>query len=271
VKSFEQNQQRDGGRSTLGTRFQSWSYTPERGGDAVQVQRAGLFTRRRMGDRSELTTNLFVDQIEPEQQGGSRTVLTYDTYLTLWPNESLRIDIGSNRATFDNVKSLEQGITATALTFSMDVAPNRRTRLTTRFSASDYSDGNRRLWGQLEAERRIWRRQNLFLGARYTATGYARQLDNGYFNPKSYRQLVATAHFYGGGGPRLFYDLEGAYGREDAVPGGRKPFSSGSLRLTYRVRERMEIQAHYSFFSTRQESSGGFARRTTGLSLRFRL
>jgi hypothetical protein len=270
-QSFAHNMQQNAGRTTLGTRFQSWSYTPEEGGDAVQVRRAGLFARHRASDRSELNTTIFVDQIEPEQQGDSRTVLTYDTYLTLWPNEKLRFDIGSNRTTFDNVKSLKQGITATALTASMDVTPDRQTRLTTRLNASSYSDGNRRLGGQLEAERRVWPRRNLFLGARYTAAHYAKQLDNGYFNPQSYWQLVATAHLYGRVGSRLFYDVDGTYGREDSVPGGRKPSSSGSLRLTYQVKQRLEIQAHHSFFSTRQEANGGFSRRTTGLSLRFGL
>jgi tetratricopeptide (TPR) repeat protein len=272
-ESFQHNLRLNDGRTAVGPRYQQWTYEPE-GGSSVFVQRAGVYARQRFSDRMELTSSTFVDRIEPEG-GRERTLLTYDTYLTLWPNDTLRFDIGSNRSTFDNVKSLRDGITATSLSLSMDVAPDRLTRLTTRLNWGDYSDGNHRRWAQVEVERRVGtakrRGRNLFLGARYTHMGFDRPLDNGYFNPKSYRQAVATARFYGRGSDRLSYDFEGSFGREDAASDGRKPFSSAGARLSYRAGDRTAIEVRHSFFSSQQESSGGFSRQTTAVSIRFGL
>jgi tetratricopeptide (TPR) repeat protein len=270
-ESFQHNLKLNNGRSTVGLRYQHWLYEPEQGPASVDVERVGAHSRHRFSDRMELTSNLFVDRIETDTGAEERTLLTYDTYLTLWPNDTLRFDIGSSRTTFDNVKSLMKGITATAVSVSMDVVPDPMTRLTTRFNQSDYSDGNHRRWAQLEAERRVWKRRDLFLGARYTHISFDKQLDNGYFNPKSYRQGVVTARLHGRGGRYLSYDLDGSYGREDAVPDGKKPFSSAGARLSYRVKDRTEIELRHSFFSSNQVSSGGFSRQTTAVSLRFGL
>jgi tetratricopeptide (TPR) repeat protein len=273
-ESFQHDLRLNNGRTTVGPRYQHWGYEPEQGPDSVSVERVGAHARHRFSDRMELNHNVFVDRIEPST-GKERTLLTYDTYLTLWPNDTLRFDIGSNRTTFDNVKSLKQGITATAVSVSMDVVPDRMTRLTTRFNWADYSDGNHRRWTQLEAERRVGtaKRQGrkLFLGGRYTHIDYDRQLNNGYFNPKSYRQVVATARFHGRANDRLSYDFEGSYGREDAEPDGRRPFSSAGARLSYKVKARTEIEVRHSFFSSEQVSSGGFSRQTTAVSVRFGL
>jgi hypothetical protein len=271
VASLQQDLTLNGGRTTVGPRYQRWDYEPERGPTPVVVQRPGVYARHRISDRSELTSTVFVDRIEPERGAQERTVLTYDTYLTLRPTDLLRFYIGSNRTTFDNVKSLLQGISATQASVSMDVVPDQRTGLAARFNWSDYTDGNRHRWAQFEVKRQVWRRRNLFLGARYTTVDFAKQLDNGYFNPKSYRSLVATLNVWGHSGDRFYYNLEGAYGRENAEPDGAKPFSSGGVRLTYKLGERMDLEAGWSFFSTKQESSGGFARRTASVSFRYGL
>lgn len=268
VQSYEQNFQLHDGRTTLGPRYQSYDYDPRRGQPSISVHRPGLFGRHRLGDRTEVTGSLYLDQIDPGGRRKSHTLVTYNTYLTLWPNDLLRFYVGSSRATFDNVKSLTQGITATYANFSMDVVPEERTRLTTRFNWGDYTDGNRQLWGQLELERRLRTDPDLLIGVRYTRFGFSKRLDNGYFNPDSYQSGVFTLRFYGHTGGRFYYDLDGAYGREHANPGGGKPFSSWGVRLTYRITDRVEIQARDQFFSSREASSGGFSRRTKGIFLR---
>jgi hypothetical protein len=150
----------------------------------------------------------------------------------------------------------------------MDVLPDEKTRFTTRFNWGSYTDGNARNWGQVEAERRVWTHPNLLIGVRYTAFGFSKRLDNGYFNPDSYQAGVLTLRIDGHDGDRFRYDFDGSYGREHASPGGSKPFRSASVRLTYKLADRMQIEGRYQFFSSSQASSGGFARRTTGISLR---
>jgi hypothetical protein len=96
-------------------------------------------------------------------------------------------------------------------------------------------------------------------------------LNDGYFNPSSYHALVATARLNGPTGRSFSYDLDGAFGREQSSPGGGRPYSSAGARLSYRVGKRTDLQGYYQFFSSRQASSGGFARSTTGVFLRFLL
>jgi tetratricopeptide (TPR) repeat protein len=269
TESFQQNFQQNEGRTTLGARYQKISYAPDRGQSGIAVKRPGMFARHWFSDRSELTANLYLDLIEPGGSHTNHTEVTYDTYFTLWPNDVLRFDLGSSRTTFDNVNSLRRGITGTYANFSMDVTPDEKTRLTARFNWGSYSDGNQRRWGQVEAEQRVWTHPNLLIGVRYTAFGFSRRLDHGYFNPGTYQAGVLTLRIYGHAGDRLSYDLDGSYGREHANPGGGKPSRSAGVRLTYKLADRMQIEGRYQFFSSTQASSGGFARRTTGLSLRF--
>jgi hypothetical protein len=230
-----------------------------------------VYGRHRFNDGVELTGNLYADFIEPEADQKSHTELTYDLYATLWPNDRFRFDLGSRRETFDNVKSLALGITGTYATFSMDFLPEQNTRLTTRANWGAYSDGNERYWAQLEAERRVWLHPALLIGARYTVMGFSEMLDHGYFNPSAYHSGVLTLHLYGHSGKRVYYDFDGSYGRETASPGGSKPNTSAGARLNYLINKRLEIQARYTYFSSVQASSGGFARRTTGIYLRFAL
>jgi len=269
TKSFQQHFQYDEGRTTLGARYQEITYDPARSQPAIAVKRPGVFARHRFGDRSELTGNFFLDLVEPGGHARGYTEVTYDTYLTLWPSDVLRFDLGSSRTTFDNVTSLTRGITGTYANFSMDVVPDEKTRFTTRFNWGSYTDGNERHWGQVEAERRVWTHPNLLIGARYTAFGFSKRLDHGYFNPDTYQAGVLTLRVYGHDGDRFHYDFDGSYGREHANPGGSKPFRSASVRLGYKLADRIEIEGRYQFFSSTQSSSSGFARRTTGISLRF--
>lgn len=271
VQRFHQELHLGAGRTTIGAQYERYLYDPGHGLSAITVDRPGLFARRRLSNQSELTASLSTDLIQPAGQTGGHTVLTYDTYLTLWPNDRLRFDIGSNRTTFDNITSLTRGVSATYATFSMDLTPDEKTRFSTRANWGAYTDGNERGWLQLEAERRLRTAPNLLLGARYTGFGFSRTLANGYFNPSGYHALVATARLQGPSGRRFSYDLDGAFGREHSSPGGGRPYSSASARLSYRIGKRMDVQGYYQFFSSRQASSGGFARRTTGLSFHFLL
>ena len=269
VESLWQDVTLQDGRTTVGPRFQRYDYNPGQGQPSLMVNRPGIFGRHRFNDKTELTANLNADLIEPPGTQKSHAALTYDTYATLWPSDKFRFDLGSSRVTFDNITSLSRGITGTYANFSIDYLPEENTRLTTRANWGGYSDGNERRWTQIEAERRVLARPALLVGARYTSFGFSKQVDDGYFNPNAYHSEVATLHLSGNQWQRLNYDLEGAYGRESSNPGGARPYSSLGARLTYQIGKRLEIQGRYGFFSSREASSGGFARHTTGVYLRF--
>ncbi len=275
VVSVQQNTQLHGGRTTVGSRYQRYDYSPPAGQIPIAVNRPGLSARHRISERSEINGSLFLDMIDPERGARSRRVLTYETYYTLWPNRHYRFDFGSRRTTFDNITSLTRGITGTYGSYSIDYLPDELLRLTVRGDWGDYSDGNSRLNTQVEAERQVWPNPHLFLGARFTDFAFSKLLDDGYYNPSSYRAAVLTFHLWGDRGPRIHYDIDGSYGREQANPDGGKPSSSLGGRLSYRLSPRMQIEGRWQFFSSRQAigagselSSSGFARHTVGLFLR---
>ena len=83
---------------------------------------------------------------------------------------------------------------------------------------------------------------------------FAKLLNNGYFNPNSYRSTVLTFHLWGDRGQRFHYDFDGSYGREHVNPGGGKPFSSLGGKLSYQLGQRMLIEGRWQFFSSRQAS-----------------
>ena len=277
VESFQQNKQLQDGRTTVGSRYQRYDYSPPHGQAPIAVNRPGVYARHRLSDRSELNGSTYLDLIEPERHVKSRRVLTYDTYYTLWPNDRFRLDLGSRRTTFDNITSLTRGISATYGSYSVDFLPDDKTKLTTRGDWGAYTDGNSRLYTQIEAAREVWSNPHLALGARYTDLSFAKLLNNGYFNPNSYQSAVLTFHLWGDRGKRFHADFDGSYGREHANPGGGKPFSSLGGKLSYRMGQRMLIEGRWQFFSSRQASgtgigselsSSGFARHTVGLFLR---
>src|SRR2546422_8949781 len=94
VESFQQNTQLQDGRTTIGSRYQRYDYSPAHGQVPITVNRPGVYARRRLSDRGELTGNLYVDLIEPERHARSRQILTYDTYYNLRPNDRFSFYLG---------------------------------------------------------------------------------------------------------------------------------------------------------------------------------
>ena len=266
---FEQDVRFNDGLTTIGARLQFQRYHSQHAGESdVTVKRPGLFARHRFNDSLEWTTGLYLDRIEPEDTGESHSDLTYDTYLTYWPGDLLRFDFGSSRTTFDNLKSLRQNITATYANVSMDVTPDDSMRFSTRFNWGDYSDGNRRLWGQVEGWRRVSFRPKLFLGLQVTAFNFSRFLDNGYFNPEDYISGALAFRTTGQAWERLSYDVTASWGAESATPEGRKAIWSAGTRLAWQASDHFEIVAQYGYFSSAVASSSGFARGTGDIFLR---
>ena len=246
---------------------QAIDYDP-RYGRTIGQRALGVDVNHRFDDFLAFSGDLWVNRLRGP--AGHDTKVTYDAFLTLRPSDSIRIDIDTNRRLFDNVRSLQLGLTATSYGGSIDFTPMDDLRLTARGSYGRYSDGNRRRTEEVEAVWKVSSRPIVEIGARGTNFNFSRLLDNGYFNPKNY---------YSGGGMvrvrttlarKLTVELAGSAGVENARPGGTKPLFSGSLQLAYMITDRWSLDGEFAHFSSRQSTSSGFSRTSASLGLHYR-
>jgi tetratricopeptide (TPR) repeat protein len=277
------------GLTTVGPRFHTYRYDPEDknqtkpGGigapvdsSNIYVYRPGLHIRHRFNDAVEWNGTGWVDVIDEKNQDDSAP-FTYDTWLTIWPNDFFRIDIGSNRTTFDNVESLRQNIKGTYANGSFDIMPDEKTRVTGRFKWGDYTDGNEHTWWQAEIERRIWNEPRVHFAVRYTGMDFTKTktLNNGYFNPNNYHSGEGRIRAYDELLPKLWYHLEVSAGYEDSSgKGNGQAIWSAAGGFSYWINDWLEVALRYGYFSSKTGSgggsSGGFDRGTGSLTLRTR-
>jgi len=201
--------------------------------------------------------------------GVSRSRLTYEAAAALMPADNLRLDFVTARRSLDNLRSLRLGVTARHYLASIDYWPGSLLKLTLRGELARYSDGNDRRWVQVEAERRLSRSPNLFVGARATVFRFDQQLDHGYFNPKSFRSVQATARGWAKIRARTWIDLSFAAGPEDSTPGGTKLAYWARGKLSQGLGERVELSLVAERLSAGQTATG-FARNSLSASLRLR-
>lgn len=282
------------GLTTVGPRFHTYRYDPEDknqfkpgmdgmlgtpddipvDSSTIYVYRPGLHVRHRFSDAIEWNGTGWVDVIDERNQDDSAP-FTYDTWLTLWPNDYFRIDVGSNRTTFDNVESLRQNIKATYANASIDMMPDEKTRITGRFRWGDYTDNNEQTWWQFEAERRApWTRPRTHFALRYTGMDFKKLLNNGYFNPNVYHSGEGRARVYDELLPGLWYHAEVSAGVEDSTGEKAQFIWSAAGGVSYWINDWLEVALRYGYFSSKTASSGGssggFDRGTGSLTLRTR-
>ena len=200
---------------------------------------------------------------------GSDAFLTYNLWGSYIPRDGFRIDAGISRSTLDNIRSGLLDIRTRTYSLSTDVGTDAAWKGSVRGSLTDFSDGNRRWWGQAEIRRRLAWSPNVFLGARYTRFSFSELFDNGYFNPKRLEAAELTGQVWGRTGP-VYYDLRGSAGQEEASPGDARFVYSGEARLTYLLDKRNQLELYLNSFSSRAGAPGGFSRTTTGITWRVR-
>jgi tetratricopeptide (TPR) repeat protein len=275
------------GLTTVGPRFHTYRYDPQDSKNVpvpasgladnssdIFVYRPGLHVRHRFNDSVEWNGTGWVDVID-EKRGDDGAPFTYDTWLTLWPNDFFRIDVGSNRTTFDNETSLRQNIKATYASASVDMMPDEKTRLTGRYRWGDYTDGNEQSWWQVEVERRAPRmRPQTHFALRYTGMDFKKKLNSGYFNPNVYHSGEVRIRDYDEVLPGLWYHAEISVGVEDSTGQSAQFIWSAAGGVSYWVTDWLEVALRYGYFSSKTASgggsSGGFDRGTGSLTLRTR-
>lgn len=254
------------GLRTAGASYARLDFDPPAGDDVAIDRISGTF-RERWGDGFELNARPALEFVHATR-GTAATELTWNAWGTWWPSDDWRFDLSSSRATLDNIRSLRAGILTTGASLSADYTPDENTRITPRLAIDRYTDGNRRTFGQLELERRVYNHPRVLAGARLTSFRFSRQLDHGYFDPSGYRSAALTLHTYGTLAGRLEYDVSGAAGVERIASEGTKPLRIGGANLSYPLTPRLRAEAGFDAFSSRQASSSGFSRRTLHAGLR---
>ena len=257
------------GASLLRPGLQYLSYVPD-SGNGVSEYSAGFDGSYRINDSSAVTGDFWLNDIEPKGFASDFTP-TYDVYLTLWPNDFLRMDFDNKRETFDNVTSLQLGITAESLGGSVDYTPFDFLRLTLRSNGSFYSDSNNRADEEAEAVWRVIDLPIIEVGLRGSGFQFSEQLNNGYFNPNSYYSGEAMFRLQTDLSDDLSVELVASGGLENANPGGNKPLIKSSLQVAYKLPDNWTLDGGVDYFSSQEANSSGFARTsiTLGLHKRF--
>ena len=259
------------GRGQVGLLLERTVYRPAAGPvEHIEVRRPGVEARYRLSDALEWSGSLFLDLIDTRGAAGDHRRWTHSTYLTWRPVDGLRLDLSSQRWTFDSEAALRAGLTASQRQVSIDATPDDRRRFSLRANHREYSDGNSRRGWRFDAEQRLWRPAQLWLGYRHTRFDYSLPGQPGYYNPARYRADELLLHAAGTLGPGLGWGLRWAVGREVEQPGGARPIRSGGVQLNWTVQPRLVLEAAYDHSTSRTLATGGFERGIVRLSLRYR-
>lgn len=253
-----------GGQSSVEMVVEQQAYRPLAGA-GVDVTEPGIAVRIRPDAGFEWNVNVFASRLAPI--GGTvRWLGRGDTWITFWPSDYVRADIGVNRALLDNVRSLEQAVSVSSGSASVDLLPTEWAKVSVRVKGGHLSDDNSYRQGQVEAAVRPTTHPTLWFGARLNSTSYAHVAQNGYFSPTRFVSAMAMAHVTGVFA-RLAYDVDGSYGKEYSTPYGDKPAGSASARLEWPREGRLSVALVARTFSSKLASSSGFSRTTLGAEM----
>lgn len=234
----------------------------------IRVEVPGISGSLRASDALQLSASLALER--QRGAGISRTQTVYEAAAAFLPSDRLRLDVVTARRTLDNLTSLQRGITTHHYFASADYWPDPLLKLSLRGELARYSDGNDRRWLQAQAERRVSRAPDIFIGARAAAFSFERQLDNGYFNPKRFRSAELTARGWSQIGRSTWLDLSGAAGPEQSRPGGTKLAYWLRGKLSHALSDDLEAAIVAERLSSRGATGTGFARSTVSATLGLR-
>lgn len=259
------------GRTSAGVYIDHYRYTAQNETGQLLVDRPAIFLHHRMSDWSDLAAEVSSDRISsPDDSTVDATIGTYDVDLALWPSDTQRFDIRSQRQTLSNVVSLGEGIAQNATSVSWELRPDRKTRAFASISRAVYNDGNRAGIEQIEYERQVTSRSRTYLGASAYAQNFDRELFDGYFSPRSYRALEVTGRLESSGDRLWTYDIRGAFGHEwTGETADVASFLGTTVR--YRLTNATELELFYEMDNTRQASNSGSFRHYGGVALRQRI
>ena len=226
------------GMAAAGVQTRLLGFNPD-SGDSIRIEGLGVFGRNRFNDAFELNASVYLNRIISADF--DRVEPTYDAWLTYWPSDMLRFDLSASRSFFDDVKSISMNIMVDSFGISMDVLPDPDLRLSARASYGAITDGNQRVIGGLEAERRVFAKPNIHVGARYGYQNYTKpELDNGYFDPDWLNSIEAMLRIQLE--PHDGWSLQAfGTGGYEWQPGESKPIFGGALTASYAPSPRFKL------------------------------
>lgn len=252
--------------SRMGLQYDVEHFDAPVGAD-VTVHRPGVHGRLLLSDSFSLSAE---GAIALQRAEGDRdSYALFNVYGTVMPSDLLRFDFGVARQAFDSVRSLLLGIRSTDYGASVDVGSDAGWKGMLRTNYSNISDGNSRWWAQAEVRRRVAWTPNWFLGFRATKLGFDDVRDNGYFNPKRLEAAEGLTQLWGRLG-RGYFDLRGTLGVENSDPGGGRLTYSAEAKITQPLTRAIEVEATANSFNSQHNATGGFSRKTIGVTLRAR-
>lgn len=266
---FEQDFKFNQGRGILGPAFQYSRFDQKNFGNA-NLYRPDLAGSYKINDWASLTGVAGVDEIEASS-ARERVIPTYNAYATLWPDKTVRLNLGSNRATMGNIPSLRQGITGTYFGGDVSYLPSDGFRLTGRGNEGLYTDGNERQFGQVEAEQRILQEPAaVFLGTRFTGMHYQHTLSNGYFDPLRYGAAEGTLRFHADLTHKWSLEAGGSAGVEVASPSNvPKVTYSPNAKLSYAISKKLTLDGTAEYYKSKLASDSGFSQLVLGAGLHY--
>ncbi len=237
-------------------------------GRTIRVHSPGVTASLRPSDALQLNGSIAA---EPQRGSGvRRTQLVYEAAAAILPSDRLRFDFVTARRSLDNFRSLQQGLLTHHYFASADYWPSPMLKLTLRGELTDFSDGNERRWIQAEAERRVSRHPNIFVGARATSFSFERQLDHGYFNPNRFRSAEITARGWAQIASGTWLELAAGTGPERSNPGGIKLAYWGRGKISHAINEDLEVSLRAERLSSSGVTGTGFSRNVVSASIEFR-
>ncbi|ESR27174.1 tetratricopeptide repeat protein [Lutibaculum baratangense] len=265
------------GLTSLGLQARFASY---RGDDFpdVEVASFGVFARHRVNDWLEARTSVLLNQ--ESEPGGDDLELTHETSLAFLMSDTWRAELQAVRRYADEDPAVfVNDVLADDFGGAVFFTPRRDVRASARAYYSDYTDGNERIWGQVDAAYNVRETGFLWLGARATAFDFAEDYDFGYWNPGHYRSLHGTIHAYGAPAPGWWLDVQGALGWAWSEFDGDGLTWSAEARLSRDLTRHasLELYGLYQYSEAREDRAlaadddgDPFWRGTLGAQLRLR-
>ena len=267
-RSARQGVRINDGLTDLGLQYRRINLNPDATGD-VDLEAPGLFFRHRFDDDVEANGSVHFNTLTAPT--GTFKVMTFDTWVTYWPNDLGRFDLSWSRNYFDDERSLARNILMGTLGLSADYFPTHGTQISGRLSLSSLSDGNSRFFAQVEAQRDVATVEGLHLGGRITYFGFSRpELNNGYFNPSWLYSIEGTGRYGLDVTDRWRVEAGGTLGFERRADLDKLLWNLAA-KATYRLTDRAAIDFEVEHNDHRRvDAVDGFSRTTFGTRLVYR-
>lgn len=201
---------------------------------------------------------------------GASQFLLYRAGLDFQPTDLLSFRLENRRELFSaSPRSVSLGIKRTATQLQSQWRPNLRYTLVWSADYSTFSDGNRR-WEVMVAPRRtVLRTQNfnLDLGLLGWWFGFAKDLNNGYYNPSAYQRYAVTGIGYWKLSENDGISLYTALGvQKDNTMGSFQDGEDVAVQGIFGIFRDWELKARIGY-TNRRQVSGAFDAFSGGLTL----